>query len=89
VPGEGRFGALIKAVCMDLHSSIGNTRTESCEECFLLFFREQMRIILWQKPSSLFILLDRLQSHIASVTMQSLYCGLVERVLVRLGSWVQ
>jgi hypothetical protein len=58
VPGEGRVGALMKAVCMDLHGLAENPPIVSCEGGFLQYFREQIDFydLLRQKPSSLFIL---------------------------------
>jgi hypothetical protein len=88
---EGRIGALIRAVCMDLCGPTENQVLQSHEEGFLESFREQMRgfhSLLRQKPSSLFTSLEMSSISVASLMMHSTYLGSVERTVV-LCRWMQ
>jgi hypothetical protein len=62
-----------------------NSSRVSCQGGFILSFREEMRgfhDLLKQKPSTVFILLDKAQSHVTFLLMWSIYCSLMERVVV-------
>jgi hypothetical protein len=55
VPGEGRVGALLRAVCKQLRGPAERASVDSCEEGFLRSFTEQMEglhDLLRQKPPS-------------------------------------
>jgi hypothetical protein len=58
MPGDGRVGALIRAMFTDLGGPVEISTTGSCEGGFLLSFREGIRgfhDLLTQNPSSLMI----------------------------------
>lgn len=70
---------------VDVHGSTGNPFIKSCDGGFPWFLREQMRglnDLLWQNPSSLFILLGQSSISVAFLMLGSLYWGLVWKVLV-------
>lgn len=67
MPGEGKVGAPVRAVCTDLYGPVENPFVESYGGGLLQSFREQMRSfhdLLRQKRSSLFILLGWSSNHL-------------------------
>jgi hypothetical protein len=66
---------MIRAMCLGLRGPVENTTRESFEGGFLPYFTLQMRgflDLLWQKPSSLFVLLERSSISVASLMMRSI-----------------
>jgi hypothetical protein len=62
VPGEGRDGAVIRAVGLDVHDPLEDPSRESCEGDFIQSFMEEMRgfdDLQRQKSSYVVILLRR------------------------------
>jgi hypothetical protein len=78
-------------VCTDLHGTTENRDLPSRDGGFQQSFRERMRgfhDLLGQKPFYLLVLLGWSSISIASLMMQSMYLGLVARMVVWC-SWMQ